>query len=124
MDWSFIKQFHRNPPTIQLKRHPTIEESYQKSKENGSKDYEGKLYNRIFGNVETDWALTPNDYPYNFSDGTQHYLLWFKGDVDYSLLEKRVEDLECIYFENLDSNKSIKSIRHVHLFIYPIPPVI
>jgi len=116
MDWIFIRQFHLNPPTIQLKRDPMIEESYQKSKVNGPKNYEGELYNRIFGNIETDWALTPNDYPYNFSDGTRHFLLWFKGDVDYSLLEK-LKDVQCIYFENLDSNKSIKSIRHIHLFI-------
>ena len=117
MDWNFIKQFHRNPPTIVLKRDLMIEEQYQSDLKKKSKNYEDHLYNRIFGKVERNWELTPNEYPYDFTDKTEHYLIWFKGDVDYHLLESSFINVECAYFENLDSNKSIKSIRHIHLFI-------
>tara|TARA_B110001469_G_C9424184_1_gene216055 strand:+ start:224 stop:589 length:366 start_codon:yes stop_codon:yes gene_type:complete len=114
MDWNFIKQFHLNPPTIVLKRNLIIEEQY---KSDFKKNYEHDLYNIIFGKVETNWVLTPNKYPYDFKDKTQHYLIWFKGDVDYDLLEYILSDIQCAYFENIESNKSIKSIRHIHLFI-------
>ena len=117
MDWNFIKQFHRNPPTIVLKRDPMIEEQYQTDLKKCSKNYENNLYNRIFGKLERNWELLANEYPYHFKDGTEHYLIWFKGDVDYHLLESSFIDVKCAFFENLDSKKSIKSIRHIHLFI-------
>ena len=117
MDWNFIKQFHRNPPNIVLKRECIVEEQYQSDLKKCSKNYEDDLYNRIFGKVDRNWELTTNEYPYHFKDGTVHYLIWFKGDVDYSLLESALINVECAYFENLASKKSIKSIRHIHLFI-------
>lgn len=118
MDWNFIKQFHLNPPIIALMRDPKIEEEYQLDLQKCSKNYEYNLYNRIFGKIERNWEITLNKYPYNFIDRTEHYLIWFKGDVNYDLLENGFKDIVCVYFENIESKKSIKSIRHVHLFIY------
>ena len=84
-----------------------------------SKNYEIDLYNRIFGNNQRDWVIMKNEYPYNFIDDTHHYVVWFKGDLKRDLLYYLERLGCCVYFENKKKKKTIKSIRHIHLFVNP-----
>lgn len=116
MDWIFISQFHKNPPTFQLKREKHVQDKYNKNKSKSG--YNTDLYNRLF-KYDQDFVIVPNTYPYHFVDGTEHLIYWSKKIINYSQLEENIEKLckEYIYFENLDQNKSIKDIHHAHIFI-------
>ena len=116
MDWNFISQFHKNPPTFQLEREKRIQDKYNlnKSKPGYNKD----LFKRLFKYNE-EFVIVPNTYPYHFVDGTKHLLYWSQKPIDCSELERNINKLckEYIYFENLDNNKSIKDIYHAHIFV-------
>ena len=116
MDFCQIQKFHKNPPTIQLKRTPYMEKKYQNSKRT-TENYEKNLYHRVFPDPNLDWSILPNEFPYHFTDKTKHYIIWYKGDILSSYFESALDSMGAVYFENLDSNKSIKSIRHIHVFI-------
>ena len=114
MDFDFIKQFHRNPPLAKLPRNECVEEEYQNAEK---QDLRAEFFTG-----KNEWSLTTNKYPYNFTDNTKHYLLWFRDDkVDYSLVEELfiVYEIgeEVVFFENLENNRSIKGIRHIHIFV-------
>ena len=115
MDWSYIQQFHKNPPILGFKRSYELEFIYQNNLKS-NKNYEIDLYNRIFGNTDRSWVIMKNEYPYNFIDNTLHYVVWFKNGIKDEILY-HLEKLGCIYYENIDSKKTIKSIRHIHLFV-------
>lgn len=116
MDWKYISQFHKNPPTFQLKRDDSIQEKYNnnKSKYGYSKD----LFRRLFKYNE-EFVIVPNTYPYHFVDGTKHLLYWSQKPINFNQLEEEINKFgkEYIYFENLLENKSIKDIYHAHIFI-------
>ena len=118
MDWKCISKYHMNPPDIKLKRNEKVLEDYEKYLKT-NKNYDISLKQCLFKNNEP-YVLTPNKFPYEFKDGTVHYLLWFNPDignnkVDYTKILEFFKDFVC--FENLDMNKSVKSIPHVHIFI-------
>ena len=115
MDFEYIKKFHKIGTTQKLKRKKEIEEIYNKNKEN-KMNYEENLKQELFKN-NSSWVITLNKYPYHFIDNTKHYLFWFKGDINYNLIEFCYRDKEIVYFENIEGCKSIKSINHVHIFI-------
>ena len=113
MEWEDIKKYHKNPPKYSLNREDSVERAYELDNQT-----EEQLYNKLFINDST-WILTPNKYPYNFKDNTEHYVFWSKGPIDYSILENILSGLgrQYIYFENDMNNKSIKSINHAHVFL-------
>tara|TARA_B110001469_G_scaffold94435_1_gene90337 strand:- start:327 stop:680 length:354 start_codon:yes stop_codon:yes gene_type:complete len=116
MDFEYIQQFHLNPPTFALKRTKYMEDKYQASKRK-CENYEEDLYSRLFPNPESIWCILPNEYPYHFKDMTRHYLIWYKGDLGFDYFKNALDQIEAVYFENIPSNKSIKSINHIHLFL-------
>tara|TARA_Y100001980_G_C14555990_1_gene345965 strand:- start:5146 stop:5502 length:357 start_codon:yes stop_codon:yes gene_type:complete len=115
MDWNYIKQFHKNPPTGVLHRHPDIQKKYELNK--SKVGYVDDLFKRLF-KYNQEYVIVPNTYPYHFKDDTKHYIYWSQKPIDYCQLEGNLEKLhkEYIYFENLNGNKSIKGIHHAHIF--------
>ena len=116
MDFEYIQQFHLNPPTFALKRTKYMEDKYQASKRK-CENYEEDLYSRLFPNSECDWCILPNEYPYHFKDKTRHYLIWYKGELEFNYFKNALDQIGAVYFENFPSNKSIKSIKHIHVFL-------
>tara|TARA_B100000900_G_C20231534_1_gene574065 strand:+ start:230 stop:583 length:354 start_codon:yes stop_codon:yes gene_type:complete len=114
MEYNMIKKFHMNPPDIQLLRRKDIEEEYQRKKQK-SNNYDNDLKKRLFKEGES-WVITKNKYPYHFIDKTKHEIMWFLGDVDWNFVHSLFKDKEVVYFENKQQNKSIKTIRHIHIF--------
>tara|TARA_Y100000022_G_C13201017_1_gene352725 strand:- start:319 stop:687 length:369 start_codon:yes stop_codon:yes gene_type:complete len=114
MDYNYISQFHKNPPKIRLYRHKDVDEEYKKFLLKHP-DHNINLAKTLFKDNNT-WIITPNKFPYHFIDNTEHLIIWFKGDVNYNLIDFLFREEEIIYFENLSSNKSIPNIRHVHIF--------
>lgn len=112
MEWKDILPFHKNPPRNQLYRRQDIQREYEKNTLS-----ENKLRKKLFRRDEV-WVITKNKYPYHFVDSTQHYVIWFREKINYKLIEFLLRDnYEVVYFENRSSNKSIKSIPHVHIFL-------
>jgi hypothetical protein len=113
MDFEFIKKFHKIG-TEKLKRKKEIQKKYEEEKEN-NKNYEQNLKKKLFKN-NSQWIITKNKYPYDFIDKTEHYVAWFKGDINYNLINFCFREDEIVYYENKENCKSIKSIKHVHIF--------
>tara|TARA_Y100000114_G_C11676822_1_gene286625 strand:- start:337 stop:681 length:345 start_codon:yes stop_codon:yes gene_type:complete len=112
MEWKDILPFHKNPPNNQLYRRYDIQRAYEKDKLT-----ENQLRKKLFYRDEV-WVITKNKFPYHFVDDTQHYVIWFKNEINYNLIEFLLRDYEdVVYFENKSENKSIKSIPHVHIFL-------
>tara|TARA_Y100000389_G_C17414408_1_gene492834 strand:+ start:622 stop:975 length:354 start_codon:yes stop_codon:yes gene_type:complete len=114
MDFDFIKQFHKIGTNENLKRKKEIQEAYNNEKKK-NKNYEENLKQTLFKN-NCNWTITKNKFPYHFIDNTEHYLVWFKGDINYNLIDFCFRDDEIVYFENKPNCKSILSINHVHVF--------
>jgi hypothetical protein len=115
MDWLYISQFHKNPPNFILGRESRIQNRYELNK--SKNNYSTNLFKRLF-KYNQEYVIVPNTYPYHFIDNTRHFLYWSQNPIDYNQLEANIEKLgkEYIYFENLDGNKSIRDIYHVHVF--------
>ena len=126
-NWDFIKQFHKNSPSIQINRTKEIENKYIEHKSFLFKknisihDYIIKKY----FSENSEFKLVNNEFPYDVEINVEHKLLWFNPNINYMIDEKYINtllnellfDKNYIYFENIDSNKSIKSIRHIHVFV-------
>ena len=114
MEWKDILPYHKNPPTDQLYRSIDVQREYDKYRLN---EDENQLRKRLFSRDEV-WVMTKNKYPYHFIDDTQHYVIWFRDKINYKLIEFLLRDYEdVVYFENINKNKSINSIPHVHIFL-------
>ena len=125
--WDFIKQFHNNPPSINIKRKKEIEEKYvlhKKKLKDKNINIEDYLDNLLFKN-NFKYIITKNDFPYNLENNIEHKLLWinpnyinlFNDKLINEIINMRMRGKTYVYFENIDNNKSIKSIRHYHIFI-------
>lgn len=116
MDWNYITQFHLKPPTIHLPRTKAMQEKYDEVMSK-NKDRADDLRKKLFPNNEK-WTLSDNIFPYDFRDKTKHMVAWFSEDyVDYSVIQEALSDFDIVFYENFKNNRSIHSIRHVHVFI-------
>tara|TARA_Y100001980_G_C14554500_1_gene341284 strand:+ start:3279 stop:3635 length:357 start_codon:yes stop_codon:yes gene_type:complete len=117
MYWNQIVRFHRNPPSIKIKRSPRIQEEYNIYLSNPQNII--KLRENLFRN--NYWELRPNDFPYYFADNTKCYVLWCQLPLDYNGIEFIIQNYtdfqDYIYFINERNNKSIHSIFHAHIFV-------
>jgi len=125
--WDFIKQFHNNSPLINIKRKKEIEEKYllhKKKLKEKNINIEDYLNNLLFKN-DFKYVITNNDFPYNIEEDVQHKILWinpkyndlFDDKLINKIITMRMKDKNYIYFENIETNKSIKTIKHYHIFI-------
>jgi len=126
--WEEIKSFHKNPPRDRLHRNNKINKKYQKHiKKIKDRNINVNEYisNKYFTNKEydSDWVFVPNNFPYNLENGINHYLIWINPyklklseiDIDRVIIEN-LGNKEYYYFENLNCNKSVNKVQHVHVF--------
>ena len=70
--------------------------------------------------------LLPNDFPYNFEKGIEHYVLWKLGDlITSSEIEEEARKLvqlknadDSVFYINPVELKSILDIEHGHILIF------
>ena len=138
LSWDQLKKFHCCPPTFKLKRQSHVELNYLKHTQDLKKKkclLKNHIYETQFSNKNnTRYSLSLNPFPYYIDDTITHYVLWihpsFNSYFPYNIpsifidniiqtyftdQKKNIQDY--IYFENLDSNKSIPEIRHLHIFV-------
>lgn len=63
-----------------------------------------------------------NDFPYNWEDGIEHYLLWSNEEVPDNEIEGYIQDLmphcsDYLWFVNPAELKSIPEIWHAHVIV-------
>lgn len=124
LSWGKLKLYHRQPQDGILKRSRQMEEAYIKYKneleERGIKIHE-HLHNLYF--KDCDFFLQKNRFPYDLEEGISHYLFWIKPPFSPSdaFLDKIIRDSfpnqDIIYFENSYQNRSVKNIKHLHIFV-------
>lgn len=120
--WEFLSQFGpKNPPHIVLERSSKVQKDYDNYR-SSSKNSTQSFLERIFPEEENkEIIIRQNDFPYNCEKSIQHKVVWIHPNsnitteeiIDYIFkISKNI-----IYFENIEENKSIKAIRHFHVFI-------
>ena len=87
---------------------------------------EGKLLTGEENEYKSDFKLVENQYPYQVSKDTVHYILWYIGekpsdekitrDIDSEIQEWKLYDqTQFVWYEN---PKIHREVYHVHVFIY------
>jgi hypothetical protein len=120
MNATFLRQFtFENPPTKQLFRRPVIQNLYdQFSKTKGPETFIQGLKSRL----ETEkYILIENMFPYDLQPPIQHSCIWYNGELTKQEVEAIIKEKEIDYitfFENPTDLKSVKEIKHYHLFHY------
>lgn len=122
MDWDSIKAYHLSPPDGKLPRAPSVQAQYEAhtraiiSKAQSVGSYIREKY--MSGGKQ--WALVQNEFPYEFIDDTTHWLLWFEEptgtSIDISGILKSCGVNKYVQFENTYANRSVKDLRHIHVF--------
>lgn len=109
-------------------------------------DMHNYLLDILFNNSDSsEYVIRENDFPYHLNDNIKHYVIWFNPlhkkynkykininnksnlileviknshilDILLKQKSKFIYDNVC-YFENNNSNRSVKNIKHVQLFI-------
>ncbi len=118
MEWCDIRAYHMNPPCVVLTRDAETQAEYDRylAEMRGKSVAEHVRASHLAGRT---WALVANDFPYSFSDGTRHWVLW---STDDQVLENPGPLLrscglgQCVWFENRPGNCSVPDIRHLHVF--------
>ena len=88
---------------------------------NISKYFNVKIDDYLFKKYEI-YKLKKNKFPYNIKN-SKHYILWINPKYEYYFnknnIKKLINELFLnqifIYWENCESLKSIKSIKHYHI---------
>lgn len=125
-NWEYLSQFNLdNPPQNFLVRNKETQTKYSDYL-NSFKNIDNYLVNLLFKNNE-EFVLRLNDFPYDCENNIEHFVLWINPNLNIQTKDiinyinvyinnigKQNKDI--IYFENLTKDKSIKSIRHFHLF--------
>ena len=139
ISWDYISQFSfHHPPREVLERSVEMQKKYmahnRNLKEKGisvSKYLREQLFPH--GGKDTPYIITTNTFPYNMESGIQHFLIWFNPDLesrnwiqnyskvqeiiaDYCAGQNICRDTCCVYFQNLESMRSVKAIPHIHIF--------
>jgi len=119
-----------NPPNKSITRRPDIEFFYKnhiKTLEQNKITLKDFIIDKFFKREDIQFALTKNDFPYWVQDAT-HWLLWFNPNhyennninlKEYTekIVKKKFPNKKVVMYENTDSNKTIKDIKHCHIFI-------
>lgn len=140
LTWMDLQKYDKNPPRISLTRTVEMETKYEEHKRKLSQNeqqIDDYIKNKYFSdeNENKKFICVPNAFPYNCESHIKHYLIWvnpkfnkyFPESLNYSkydpMVTKEVHDKfgtdvnEFIFFENIMELKSVKTIRHIHIFI-------
>jgi len=144
MTWEFLSQFnYNNPPKIGLGRSPEVMEQYNAHKKNlimDSIDINNYINNKYFSKQKSwhfnnqNLYIDENAFPYYCADNIKHYVMWINL-IDNSVEDKYHAELRlyicnnlfegdesnmddnCIYFQNIPEQRSIKGVPHLQIFV-------
>lgn len=122
--WSSLKKTSKRKIPILSTRSQEMEEKYRKHREvlalkglTLSEYIDGKYFLD-----NKPYIFVPNEFPYEFEEGVEHWLLWLNPDfkrpsskVLRGILEKEFGDSEFITFENREEHKSVPGVEHIHI---------
>ena len=117
MDWRAIQSYHLAPPEGVLPRTPAVQKAYEDhiAAVKLSDCSIGSYIRKRYMGGERAWAFVPNQFPYAFVDGTQHWLLWFdeKKDpaIDTGAILAECGVKTCVIFGNLIVSREIPRRR-------------
>ena len=121
--WNYLIKYHFNPPTnTYLKRNTQIQKLYDKY--NKTQQFEHFKKN-MFSNKNKYFNFMLNNFPYDIDKNISHYLIFINpliknkiSDFDiYKIIRQNyIKKKQIIIFENEPKNRSIKNIRHYHIF--------
>ena len=140
LTWMELQKYDKNPPRISLTRTVEVEAKYEEHKihvSQNAQNIDEYIKTKYFSNENENkrWVCVANAFPYNCEPHIKHYLIWvnpkfnmyFPDTLNYSkfdpMVTKEVHNKfgtdvnEFIFFENIMELKSVKTIRHIHIFI-------
>lgn len=140
LNWNYLKQFHLNPPDITFPRTKEVVENYIIHKSNILTQYNSiseYITAKYFTNKNFKhmYQIVLNDFPYKLESNIKHYICWFNPYLfpnktkSLNELEQQIKliitlfnkylilGVNCIYFENNLSARSVPGVRHIHIFI-------
>jgi len=93
---------------------------------------EGKLLAIGESNLEDKFKLVQNQFPYQVSKDTRHYIMWYKDDqpsdkkitIDINTELQDWEKYDQIQFVWYENPKIHREVYHVHVFIYQTLPIL
>jgi hypothetical protein len=118
-----------NPPDRAIIRRPDIEFYYKdhisllNRKDMKIKDH---IINNHFNN-NNEFVLIINEFPYWVNDAT-HWICWFNPNHESyhtlnirekteQIIKNNFPNKKVVMYENIDSNKTVKDLKHSHIFI-------
>ena len=118
MNAQFLKQFsYESPPLKQLMRSPNVQTMYDCFvKTPGYPAFVEGIKERL---KSQKYIVIENMFPYDVVPPIQHKCIWYTGELSKQQVEAIIahQGLESItFFENPDELKSIKAVKHYHLF--------
>lgn len=121
--WQVLKQYDCKPPLLQLTRKPEIQTAYLRHKQNlqlKGLSHDEHIRRNILGDQE--YVLTLNGFPYDLESGIEHYVFWMLPEKKISIECAKVYveivlGSEVIIFDNIEANRSVKTVPHYHVFI-------
>jgi hypothetical protein len=140
LTWMELQKYDKSPPKVGMTRTVEMETKYEEHKKNIHQTFQKideYINTKYFsdGNKNKIFVFVANTFPYNCEANIEHYLIWvnpkfnmfFPDTLNYSkfdpMVKKEVHDKfgknanEIIFFENIMELKSVKTIRHLHIFI-------
>ena len=121
--WNSLIKYHFNHPiNTYLKRNLQIQKLYDKY--NKTQQFE-QFKKNMFNNKNKNFNFMLNNFPYDTDKNISHYLIFInpliKNKISdfniYKIIRKNyIKKKPIIIFENEPKNRSIKNIRHYHIF--------
>jgi hypothetical protein len=128
MDWKKIKKYHKNAPSFALHREDSVQKQYDdklKKINSNRKTIEESILEDYPDLKIRPFIVVENSFPYCFTDGTKHLIIWFNPNVEnyeeilenHPVIQDYVNSDRLIYFRNEMNNCSVKGLPHYHLFV-------
>ena len=127
ISWQELSKYNNdNPPTSNLGRTNDVENQYTIFKTSFVKkkisisDY---IYTKYFSGTNKRYIIVPNHFPYKLEQNITHNLLWINPKITFNkseiigIINRNFDTNNIIYFENITEYKSVKEIRHIHIFV-------
>lgn len=124
ISWNDVKYFNiNNPPLNNFKRKCHDEKKYTEYldflKKKSITPHDNIIKNIIGDNK---YVVVKNTFPYDLNKGIEHWLLWVnpKDKLNISEIDTIIKNKfkTCVYFSNIEKNKSVKTIEHYQILVY------